>query len=181
MTVGKASLLTAGVVATFAIGVAAGPTIRDSWSKIETPKATATATAPAAEPAAPAAGKTEARAKTSSPGARVAGASGKASNVIRIVPVSLWDQDLRDRVKAVLKPGAHLEIASADFGDSEEFITVAHAARNTDVPFMVLKDRVINQGQSLTEAIRDLKPELNAKAEATRARAEARSDLEATN
>ena len=179
MTVGKASLLTAGVVATFAIGVAAGPTIWDSWSKIETPKATATA--PAAEPAAPAAGKTEARAKASSPGARVAGASGKASNVIRMVPVSLWDQDLRDRVKTVLKPGAHLEIASADFGDSEEFITVAHAARNTDVPFMVLKDRVINQGQSLTEAIRDLKPELNAKAEATRARAEARSDLEATN
>lgn len=175
MTVGKASLLTAGVIATFAIGVAAGPTIRDSWSKIEKP--TASATAAAAEPAAPAPARTEARAKTSSAHARAAG----ASNVIRTVPVSLWDRDLRDRVKGVLNPGTRLEIAAADFGDSEQFITVAHAARNTEVPFMVLKDRVINQGQSLTNAIRELKPELNAKAEVTRARAEARSDLEVTS
>ena len=57
-------------------------------------------------------------------------------------------------------------------------MTVAHAARNTQVPFMVLKDRLLNQGQSLAEAIHEFKPELDAKAEVTRARAAARSDLE---
>ena len=57
-------------------------------------------------------------------------------------------------------------------------MTVAHAARNTQVPFVVLKDRVLNRGESLAEAIREFKPELDAKSEVARARAEARSDLE---
>ena len=57
-------------------------------------------------------------------------------------------------------------------------MAVAHAARNTKVPFMVLKDRVLNQGQSLAEATLEFKPEVDAKAEVKRARAAARSDLE---
>jgi hypothetical protein len=87
-------------------------------------------------------------------------------------------QELRDRAKAVLSPGSRLEIAAADFDSSEQFMTVAHAARNTKVPFMVLKDRVLNQDQSLAEAIREFDSELDANAEVTRARAVARSDLE---
>ena len=43
---------------------------------------------------------------------------------------------------------------------------------------MLLKDRVLNQGQSLAEAIREFKPELDARAEVQRARTAARSDLE---
>ena len=81
-------------------------------------------------------------------------------------------------MKAVLNSGARPEDAAADFDSAEQFMTVAHAARNTQVPFMVLKDRLLNQGQSLSEAIHEFKPELNAKAEVTRARAAARSDLE---
>jgi len=56
-------------------------------------------------------------------------------------------------------------------------MTVAHAARNTQVPFMVLKHRVLNEGRTLADAIREYKPEVNAKAEVTRARAAARADL----
>jgi hypothetical protein len=92
----------------------------------------------------------------------------------------VWEPEFRDRVKAVLNPGARLEIAAADFDNAQQFKTVAHAARNTEVPFMVLKDRVLNRGQSLAEAIHEFKPGLNAKAEVTRARAAARSDLEIT-
>ena len=103
-----------------------------------------------------------------------------ASNTIHTIAVSVWEPELRDRVKAVLNPGSNLEVAVADFDSFEQFMTVAHAARNTKVPFMVLKDRVLNRGQSLAEAIREFKPELDVKAEATRARAAARSDLEIT-
>jgi hypothetical protein len=85
---------------------------------------------------------------------------------------------MRDRAKAVLNPGARLEIAAEDFDSAEQFMTVAHAARNAKVPFMVLKDRVLNQDQSLAEAISELNSEVDAKAEVTRARAAARSDLE---
>ena len=175
MTAGKAGLLTAGLVAVFAIGVLAGPTIRDSWSTAKSPEArSSSAVAAHTAPVSSSAKRSVAR---STPRAHEAVASKDASNSVRTVPVSLWEPELRDRVKAVLNPGARLELAAADFNDAEQFITVAHAARNTDVPFMVLKDRVVNQGQSLTEAIHELKPDLNAKAEVTRARAEARSDV----
>jgi hypothetical protein len=89
----------------------------------------------------------------------------------------VWEPDLRDRVKEVLNPGADLEIAAADFDNSEQFVTVAHAARNTKVPFMVLKDGLLNKGQSLAQTIREFKPELDARAEVRRARAAARADL----
>jgi hypothetical protein len=59
----------------------------------------------------------------------------------------------------------------------EQFATIAHASRNTQIPFMVLKDRVVNQGKTLDAAIREWKPDINAKAEASRARAEAREDI----
>ena len=42
----------------------------------------------------------------------------------------------------------------------------------------VLKDRVLNQGKSLADAIREFKPELDAKAEVARARSAACSDLD---
>ena len=118
------------------------------------------------------------RARSSASAAREAIAMKKPANVVRSIEVSFWEPDLRDRVKAVLNPGSRLEIAAADFDNSEQFVTVAHAARNTEVPFMVLKDRVLNQGRSLAGAIHEFKPELNATAEVERARAAARSDLE---
>jgi hypothetical protein len=180
MTVRKAGLLTAGFVAVFALGVMTSPTIRGNWSHMNAPEATVVA--PAAEPGAPARVKGErpARRARSSSRAHEAVAPKRASNTVETIPVSVWEPELRDRVKAVLNPGARLEVAAADFDNAEQFMTVAHAARNTQVPFMVLKDRVVNQGRSLAEAIREFKPELDATAEVTRARAEARSDLEIT-
>jgi hypothetical protein len=103
------------------------------------------------------------------------------SNRIETIAVSMWEPEFRDRVKSVLNPGAKPEIAAANFASPEQFMTVAHAARNTQVPFMVLKDRVLNQGQSLAQAIHEFKPDLDARAEVTRARAAAREDLESVS
>jgi hypothetical protein len=180
MTVGKTGLLSAGVVAVFAVGVMTGPTIRDNWSRMHAPEATVAARD--FEPSAPAPVKVErpaVRARSSASGAHeaVATTTKTPSNVVRSIEVSFWEPELRDRVKAVLNPGSRLELAAADFDNSEQFVTVAHAARNTEVPFIVLKDRVLNQGQSLAGAIREFKPELDANAEVKRARAAARSDL----
>jgi hypothetical protein len=178
MKVTKAISLTAVLVAMFALGVLTSPMIRDSWSKMNAPDATVVA--PAVDPGAAAPVKAERpapRARSSSREHDVVAAK-KRSDTIQMIAVSLWEPELRDRVKAVLNPGSRLEVAAADFDNSEQFVTVAHAARNTNVPFMVLKDRVLNQGQSLAEAIHEFKPELDAKAEVRRARAAARSDLE---
>jgi hypothetical protein len=46
------------------------------------------------------------------------------------------------------------------------------------VPFVLLKHRVLNEGQTLAEAIHEAKPDLDAKAEVARARAAAEADLE---
>ena len=70
-----------------------------------------------------------------------------------------------------------MTVAAEGFRDAEQFATVAHAARNTQVPFMLLKHRVLNEGQTLSAAIRSLKPDADAASEANRARTEARSDI----
>ena len=93
---------------------------------------------------------------------------------VTTVAVDMWEPELRDRAKAVLNRGTKIELAAADFATAEEFLTVAHAARNTQVPFMVLKHRVLNEQRTLADAIHELKPELDAKAEAARAREAAR-------
>ena len=80
-------------------------------------------------------------------------------------------------MKSVLNKGTKLELAAEDFRTAEEFVTVAHAARNTSVPFVVLKHRVLNEGRTLADAIHEAKPELDAKAEVERARTAALSDL----
>jgi hypothetical protein len=81
-------------------------------------------------------------------------------------------------LKPLLNKGADMGVASADFVDAEQFAAVAHAARNTEVPFMVLKHRVVEEGKRLEDAIREFKPELNAAVEADRARREAKSDVQ---
>ena len=179
MTFRNAASLTIGFVAAFAVGVMTGPTIRDNWYRTSAPEQ-ATAAQPV-EQSAPAPVKTDrpsTRARTSSSRAAEVVAPKKAYNTIQTIAVNLWEPELRDRVKAVLNPGSRLEVAAADFDSSEQFMTVAHAARNTKVPFMVLKDRVLKRGQSLAEAIHEFKPELDAQAEVRRARDAARSDLE---
>jgi hypothetical protein len=179
MTIGKASVLTAAFVGVFALGVATAPTIRDTWFRTNAPEETVAAQpVDNSAPAPVKADRPAKRAKVSSPRAHEAIAPKKASNTIETIAVDMWEPELRDRAKAVLNPGSRLEIAAADFDSAEQFMTVAHAARNTKVPFVVLKDRVLNQGESLAEAISEFKPELDAKAEVTRASAAARSDLE---
>jgi hypothetical protein len=182
MTIRNTTLLTAAVAGAFALGIVSGPTIRDQWSKTKAPEANVMNAPehPAATPTPAAESRTPARVKTEQPMHRAksepVGAK-KPANAVQTIAVTLWEPELRDRVKAVLNPGTRLELAAADFEDSEEFVTVAHAAHNTNVPFVVLKDRVLNRGQSLASAIHEVKPELDARAEVTRARSEARSTL----
>jgi hypothetical protein len=174
MTSGKAALLTASLVGVVALGVVTAPTIRNHWTNMNTPAATASAPATDSANTAAKAKHTAHRATTPRDARTVKKETGK----VEIVAVSVWQPELRDRVKKVLNPGARLELAAEDFTSAEQFVTVAHAARNTQVPFMVLKDRVLNQGQSLADAIHEFKPDLNARAEVRRARTEARTDLD---
>ena len=184
MTVGKASALAAGFVGALALGVAIGPTVHDRLSKTSTRDTAVTESAPAPTTPAPAARATKRAA---------APAPAKAGNDARTHPNRWWRPDLQDRSRALQSrsgnrtcanacsrfsiKGTKLELAAEDFRTAEEFVTVAHAARNTSVPFMVLKHRVLNEGRTLSDAIHEAKPDLDAKAEVARAREAAQADL----
>lgn len=84
---------------------------------------------------------------------------------------------LQTELKPLLNKGANMTMAADGFRDAQQFAAVAHAARNTEVPFVLLKHRVLDQGKTLAAAISESKPDINADVEATRAQAEARSDL----
>jgi hypothetical protein len=100
-----------------------------------------------------------------------------APRLVKTIPVSA--PELLARMKPVLARGTKLPVAAQGFRDAEQFATVAHAAKNTQVPFILLKHRVITEGQSLEQAIRASKPDIDAKGEVARARAAAKSDIAA--
>ena len=104
-------------------------------------------------------------------------AAPEAPKLVLTVPVTA--PELHNRIKPVLARGTKINLAVEGFSDAEQFATLAHAARNTQVPFILLKHRVLTEHQSLSDAIRASKPDLDAEAEVQRARNAAKSDLAA--
>jgi hypothetical protein len=85
--------------------------------------------------------------------------------------------EVQKLLKPLMNRGTNMEVAADGFHSAEQFATVAHAAKNTGVPFMVLKHRVLNQGKPLSTAIRESKPDINVAAEASLALGQARRDI----
>jgi hypothetical protein len=95
-----------------------------------------------------------------------------------VVPSYLVTQPkLADRVQPLLQRGADVELAAQGFASAEMFAAVAHAAHNLDVPFVVLKHRVLNERLTLSKAIAATRPDVKANEEASRAVAAARADV----
>lgn len=179
MSFAKGSGLALAFIGAVALGVLIGPRITERF-------ATATETVASSNPAPAASVEKDQTARS----AQRAPAAHRARAKAGIAPVAspvVTEPDaeaktlpaaapaLHERMKKVLNKGADMGIASEDFGSAEQFVSVAQAARNTKVPFMVLKQRVIYERKSLEEAIHEFKPDLNATEEARRARAEAKS------
>jgi hypothetical protein len=72
--------------------------------------------------------------------------------------------------------GANLQQEAAGFKNLGEFVAAAHVSHNLGIRFAELKTRMAG-GQSLGDAIHDLKPEANHRAEEKKAREQARKDL----
>ena len=186
MTVGKAAALTVGFVGAVALGVAIGPSVRSGMSDMTDRThvgSTTDSKAPATEPARTAADRPRAKAAPA-PVAKMKADTDEGTPVaVAANAVRADEPRVQQRLKPVLNRGANMQIAAEGFLTAEEFATVAHAARNTQVPFMVLKHHVLNEKQPVTdsvaEAIREFKPELDAKAEVARAQRQAREDLAA--
>jgi hypothetical protein len=160
MTFGNASALAIGFLGAIAIGVMIGPHITEPGTVFNGAPTAARADAAEARPAARPVPRAAAR-RAAAPA------------------MSATEPALHARLKPVLNRGTNLTLASEGFRNAEQFATLAHAARNTEVPFVLLKHRVLTERKTLAAAIREFKPELDADREAARARAEARSDIRA--
>jgi hypothetical protein len=167
----RRSTLTAlivGVLAVAALGVWWGPSLMDRDTEVTAPPAAAaTPSAEAAKPRRAPAPRAVAKSDTEK--------TTIAPDVVPTLPA--MQPELHARLKPVLNRGTRMEMAAEGFRDAEQFATVAHAARNTGVPFAVLKHRVLEEEQSLARAIREAKPDLDAEREVTRASNAARFDI----
>jgi hypothetical protein len=186
MKTGKTSAATLGLVGGLVLGAWIGSEL--TMSRSDTPES-ATATVQAIEePAAPAAPAKRKRVLSVTKAASVArvarAASGDAvvapmpestPKLVMTIPVSA--PELHERIKPVLAKGTKVTLAAEGFTSAEQFATLAHAARNTQVPFILLKHRVLTEGQSLEDAIRASRPDVDARVEALRAKGEARADM----
>lgn len=168
MTMGKTTALVAALVGALALGVFIGPFVwdRDSVSSNRT----------VSRAVRPAAGADEApRAATAT--ARAPESRATAPSKAAKPAVASSEPALHQQVKPLLNRGADVAVAAEGFESGEQFATVAHAARNTEIPFMLLKHRVLTEHKSLAAAIQESKPDLDARSEANRARAAAREDI----
>jgi len=179
MSFAKGSALALAFIGAVALGVLTGPYITDRFATV-----TDTVTSSNPTPAASAEKDQASRSAQSAPVTHRSSVKAKrtpAASPVVTEPDALAKTlpaaapALHERIKKVLNKGADMGIASEDFSTAEQFVTVAHAARNTNVPFMVLKQRVVYEGKSLEQAIHEFKPDVNAAEEVQRARAEAKS------
>ncbi len=158
MTAGKVTALSLSFVGALALGIWIGPHVWQPSSVGERAMSAPPAVAAHAEGA---------RAARHEPRAEEAATS----------TISVSAPELHARLKPLMSRGTNMKLAADGFDDAGEFAAVAHAAQNTDVPFVVLKHRVLDEKKSLAAAIHESKPDLNARLEANRAWAEARSDV----
>src|SRR5262245_25234883 len=168
MTTGKATAWIVGLIGVIALAVWVAPKIADRASSPTTvsEQATPVAEEPIVEPAKPERTKPARRA---APPADKADTSTADAGLPKLSPQS---PELLGKLQPLLNRGADMKIAAEGFRDAELFASVAHAAKNTEVPFVLLKHRVLQEGMTLDRAIAELKPKANAAVEASRARAE---------
>ena len=179
MTFGNATALTAGLAGAIALGVWVGPylTNRADTMRNENP-VQVSPPAPSADQAQPTAGR---RSRSTVALSKAAVARGEADSAAKPALIPVSTPQLHRRLKPLLNSGADMKRVAAGFDNAEEFAATVHASKNTNVPFMILKHQVVDQGKSLKSAIQAAKPGADASFEADLARSEARSDLASLN
>jgi hypothetical protein len=191
MTTGKTSAATLGIVGGLALGVWIGAELLPNREGVAPEPAAVTAQAE--EPAAPAVPAKTRRvtrsARAASNAAVEAPTSAEATagkprpesapKLVMTIPVSA--PEFQQRMKPVLARGTQMPLAIEGFSDAHQFAMLARASRNTKVPFILLKHRVLTEGKSLEDAIRELNPDVDARIEALRANGQARADILSVN
>jgi hypothetical protein len=85
---------------------------------------------------------------------------------------------LSSKLQGLLPAGTNLQDAASGFDHLGQFVSAVHVSHNLDIPFDQLKSKLVGPSAvSLGEAIHQLRPEANAKQEATKANKQALEDM----
>lgn len=84
---------------------------------------------------------------------------------------------LSSRLQTLLPEGTNLEEAASNYKNLGLFVASVHVSHNLGIPFDDLKEKVVTDEKSLGEAIHELKPDLDAEAEAQKAQKQAQRVL----
>lgn len=86
---------------------------------------------------------------------------------------------LASRLESQLPAGTNLNNAAQGFKNLGQFVAAVHVSKNLGIPFSDLKARMTGDSpMKLGKAIQELRPDVDAKAEAKKAEKQARNDLE---
>ena len=181
MKTGRTSAATLGLVGGVVLGAWIGSELTTSRANApESPAVTTEAVQESPAAAAPAKPTRVTRVnRVARAAASAVGAPTPESTPRLVMTIPVSAPELHARMKPVLARGTKMPLAVEGFTSAEQFATIAHAARNTQVPFILLKHRVLVEGQSLEEAITASKPDIDARSEVQRARQEAKADMAA--
>jgi len=164
----KASMLVLALGVAFGLGVWTGPYLTDSVLTARTAAATPVVQADEAS----------ATEEAPEPSTRVTRAVVKPAPNPFLPMKSASDPAVQKLAMSVLNPGTNVEMAAEGFNDATLFVSTAYAARNTGIPFVILKHRMLKLGFTLSDAIRLSKPQLDAVVEMERARSKARAAVQ---
>ncbi len=85
---------------------------------------------------------------------------------------------LSSRLQGLLPAGTNMPDAAKGFKNLGEFVAAVHVSHNLNIPFDQLKTRTTgSDSKSLGDAIHELRPDVNAKAEAHKAKKQADEDM----
>ena len=87
---------------------------------------------------------------------------------------------LVERLQGLLPAGTDINDAASKFRNQGQFVAAVHVSNNLDIPFSDLKSRMIDDGMSLGQAIKKLRPEVDASQATAAATAQANTDLGTT-
>ena len=88
------------------------------------------------------------------------------------------NNNLSLRVKGLFPDGTDLAKEAEDFRNLGQFVAAAHVAHNLDIPWADMKGKMTgDHPESLGKAIQDLRPQADAKTEASKAQKEADTDI----
>ena len=86
--------------------------------------------------------------------------STQSTPIVTLSPVQQKLQrntNLAAKLQSRLPPGTDLMAAAAGFKNLGQFVSTVNASHNHDLPFPLLKQRIVDEGMSLGQAMKDLR------------------------